>query len=659
MHKITSKVLDYLKDSLPNFQKKGVMFTCPICLEVKCNIITNTNRIFCIKCRKPIGDIFDVVNILEPNKYKSKDEVIQYLKKKYDIDYFTETDINKVFSLYESFGFDLVPIVGNTKIPLEKDWLNKQHITSSEWLDWYSDNLNMGVKSGEKSGVTVLDFDIKEISSEIKPLLNETLLAETDRGWHYIYKYEPSLSTTRIDELKLDLINNGKQFVIYPSKVNGIRRKELIGTIINKMSPELIEYLKKRNKVDFDFMSPAEKLDESIKSNILNEVNFNLVGEGNRNTFLLHLGGILRKEMSSVEVEKTLGVVNRICCKPPYPQKELKILVDSLDKYVVYDEKELALKILKHLRIVKEATARDLKEVVLATKEKVDTALAFLEREGYIIRKSRMYHVLTRVDWKDTFADDCKPIDDFKVPYFHDVANFVYSDMILIGGKQKVGKTHIAINIIKQLVEQGKKPYYLNLEGGNRWVKISKQLGLKEGDFFNFTNFSPEGLELEDNAITIIDWLLPKDYANTDKLFQHFAEQLFKHKGLLIVFVQLRDTDSFFAKDMVAMFPAFVCRYIYEKDGEGKDVSDKGAFHVDYVRDAKPKSKTFLIPCQYNWNTKRLTRTDELDLRTDHHIETIPIIPTKKNETEEQITENTVLEMNEQTELFIKEKLSE
>uniref|UniRef100_A0A6M3KVM6 Putative bifunctional DNA primase/polymerase n=1 Tax=viral metagenome TaxID=1070528 RepID=A0A6M3KVM6_9ZZZZ len=644
MININEKIEDYIKDTIPNFQKRGILFNCPVCKEVKCNTTKNSNKIYCLHCKKHIGNIFDVVKILEPDKANlSQEEITQYLKKKYDLDYLTEQDINRVFDFYMSLGFDLVPVVFNDKIPIEKDWLNKEHKNKEEWLDWFNDNLNFGVKAGEKSGVTTLDFDTKDIPEDLKKVLNETLLNITERGTHYIYQYEPTLKTTRIDEIKLDILN-GKQFVVFPSKVNGARRKELIGKTINKMSPELIKYLQDK-KATISSTTFSEPIDEEIKLEELEEINFNLVGEGNRNNFLLRLGGILQKQLGRSQLENVLGIINRMCCKPPYPQREFENICKSLDKYGAKDERELALKILVYLRIVGDASARDVKEVVGETKEKVDKALAFLVKEGYAFKKRSSYHVLKRIQWKDTFFDEDKLLD-FKVPYFYDVAIFRPGDMILIGGQQKVGKSHVALNIIKQLVEQKKKPYYLNLEAGNRFAKIAKQLGLKDTDFFNATHFSPESIELEDKAITIIDWLLPKDYAETDKLFQHFAEQLFRHGGLLFVFVQLRNSGDFFAKDMVAMFPAFVCRYLYDKNAQGEETPETGAFHVDYVREPKQNRKRFIIPCKYGFETRRLTRTDELDMPAENNT----ITETKSH------TEG-IIEVNAESEQFIKETL--
>ena len=82
-----SKILDYLKDTVPNFQKSktGALFTCPKCGAMKANLIKDTATVFCIGCHKSSGNIFDVVKLLEP-KYTTDEDIIQYLKQKYNIE---------------------------------------------------------------------------------------------------------------------------------------------------------------------------------------------------------------------------------------------------------------------------------------------------------------------------------------------------------------------------------------------------------------------------------------------------------------------------------------------------------------------------------------------------------------------------------------------
>ena len=284
-------------------------------------------------------------------------------------------------------------------------------------------------------------------------------------------------------------------------------------------------------------------------------------------------------------------------------------IAKSLDKYLRFEESELALKIFQYMKIVETANSRDIQEAIgeigAEGKQRTERAIAYLVKEGYLLKNSRKYILIRKAEWKDTFMEEGKIID-FKMPYFYDSAIFRDSDMIVIGAKSKIGKSHVALNIIKELVEQGKKPNYVSLESGNRFVTIAKQLCLSEGDFRWCVHFNPQHIELEDNAITILDWLLPTDYAETDKLFKYFAEQLVKHKGILIIFVQLKRDGTFFAENMLPFFPSFVCKYDYDKEDDGT----YGHFSVEFIREPLSKKKKLRIPCKFDFDTKRLVMMD-------------------------------------------------
>ena len=615
MEQLHSKVVDYISEVTPGFKKQGLMFTCPLCKSLRCHIFNH--KAHCLNCQTQLGTIFDIVRRFEEDKKSwTDDDIVFYLKNKYNIDILTKKEVNDVLSVFEQNGFDLVPVVRNRKNPIELDWVNKTHLDKHEWLNWLSDGLNLGVKTGARSKITVLDFDTREIPSSILALLPPTLTQETTKGFHYIYQHEPSLPNSRLDDIKLDILNDGRQFVVFPSVVDNIRRRIKVAAI-SKMSTGLINFLKQNTLPNVKSIS--EKLKEQIITEDFSDVKLSPVQEGSRNNLLVKIGGILKKQGFNIqETETVVNVINRNFCKPPLPDREIRGMMKSLDRYFAFDDKELAVKVFKYLRIVEEASPRDVKEAIGETKERVDTALAYLVKEGFLIKRRRMFCVIKRLTWKDTFMSDGLTIK-YKMPYFDDVATFRDGDMILIGGQQKVGKTHIAMNIIKQLVEQNIKPHYISLESGSRYTLIAKQLQMGEGDFWTpeTPHFSVVDIELEKNAITIIDWLLPKDYADTDKTFQYFSQQLVKNGGILIIFVQLKKNADFFAENMIAMFPALVCRYKYDQSPEGKDNHERGFFEVMYMREPKGRVKHAQIHCHYDWQTKRLNVVQDTEKEDD------------------------------------------
>ena len=614
--KISLYLIDYLKVKVKDFKidnrPKIKTFTCPICNHHKLSaiIIPGTTKLRCVKCNKTYGDIFSIVKLLEVDKKEyTQEQLEKHIINLLKLEIKTEKEVEKLLEFYEKNGFDLVPVARNQKIPVELDWVNKTHKDKKEWQQWLSEGLNFGVKTGKISGITIIDIDQKEIPEDLQKLLSyNTLYQKTNKGTQFIYKYVEELPTTRIEGYKTDILNDKKQSVLPPSIVEGNSR-EIILNEIEEMPKELIDFIK--SKITVLVKSFSEKLKEDIQTDTINLADFNMkpIEEGSRTSFLLRFGGILRKELNINQTGYTLSAINRYLCRPSLPVRELDNVVNSLDRYVTHDETELALKILQYMKVVEEAGSRDIKEAIgelgAEGKQRIEKAIKYLVKEGFLFKKKRIYQLIKKAEWKETFMDEGKQID-FNVPYFNNYAVFRGGDMIVVGARTGAGKTHVSMNIIKNLVAQGKKPCYISLESGSRFVTIAKALGLKEGDFKFCIHFSPTDVELEENSITIIDWLLPDDYALTDKIYKYFAEQLVKKGGLLIVFAQLMQNGDFFAKNMIDLFPAFVVKFLSEDE-----TGINSYFQITKIREPRLKMKYGKIPCIYDFETKELKMIDE------------------------------------------------
>jgi len=118
----------------------------------------------------------------------------------------------------------------------------------------------------------------------------------------------------------------------------------------------------------------------------------------------------------------------------------------------------------------------------------------------------------------------------------------------------------------------------------------------------------PSDIELVDNAVTIIDWLKPKDgdFAKTDNTFEHLHNQLKKHKGFLIVFTQIRTSNKeFFAPDQVKNYGALVARYLF---GNGGKDSENTYFKTEKIRDSRNGQQYLEIPMYFDKDKKTLEK---------------------------------------------------
>jgi hypothetical protein len=612
---ILSKIFDYIQEKHDKWKIPTTRtFVCPLCnhpgktatLLPKAFTIRCTNP----KCKDEVGDIIDIVRHFELEKADlSKTEIIKYLSDKYGISYQDKNEVDIVLDFYSANGFDLVPVSHNMKIPIEKAWTTKNHKDISEWKEWLVDDLNIGIKTGKMSGITVIDIDQYPIPEEVMILLGDTstMYQRTAKGCHFFYKYEPDLPKTRIVDLKIDIENDGGQVIVPPSTVDGKTRQiELFE--VQPMPKELKEFLLEKTKNKYT----TAPIPDPRASDVLNldDIDFGAsIADGNRHHNFMKFGGLLRKKMNLQEVSYTLAMINKFLCKPALTQIELQNIVNSIDKYTTFDEKELSYKILEYIEKVEDATARDVKEALGYDKQKVDTLISTLVREGYVVKKQRLFKAIKKMKWQDVFMDDGKTLS-YKMPYFDDLAIFREGDLIIIGAKTGIGKSHIALNIMRRLVDQKIKPKYVNLESANRFLSIAKKLGLKEGDFNWVVNFSPETMELDDNAFTIIDWLLPDDYAETDKIYKYFSEQLSKHKGILLVFVQLKADGSWFAPNQIEMFPSLAAKFMYD-DEHGSASS----FTITKIRESKHQERFSKIKTRYCWESRELLTDAEYEER--------------------------------------------
>ena len=72
-------------------------------------------------------------------------------------------------------------------------------------------------------------------------------------------------------------------------------------------------------------------------------------------------------------------------------------------------------------------------------------------------------------------------------------------------------------------------------------------------------------------------------------------------RAILIIFMQLKPRDVWFAESMCKMFPAFATRYIIDEDRTG------GKFVMDKIREAKTQDAYDDLVCKYSWMDKIIT----------------------------------------------------
>jgi len=605
----TEQLFSYLEKKIPTFiktrkSKSGeLLFTCPNIVNHKYKsspsaTFSPSGNIVCLICGWK-GTMFDAIRILEKDKHNKTDaEITDYLIEELHLDMYTE------LSVYHNYRFALIPLLQNSKIPFEKGWTESSHKDKITWIKWLNNSLNIGIRTGEVNGITVIDVDLKitptEKVEEIYKLLTalDTLTQDTPHGKHFLIKYDKELQqTTNIGGLHIDIRNDGGQIVAAPSKIDNLTYKwKNLGNEIKTITPELkiklLELMKIQNNNSIEIpekRNPTEPL--KLKNNNL---------EGCCNDTFISLGGMFIKQLSPDQTEFVLNVLNRHLLENPMPSTAIKGMLNSLADYKGNDEETYEQTIYDYMRLMQtDVTPRDVIDNTKLPRAIVDKYLSKFVKEGKAVRLGRgRYQYKEKISWSDSAPEIIKEYDK-DIPLFNNIALFAGGDVILLGGKPNDGKTTIALNIIREMINQNIKPYYIYSEAGSRFQKTSKTLEIT-GKYYHTFHENPLAIELEYNAFSIIDWLCLENKAETDIVLKHLNNELQRKGGILVIFTQLKENNEWFAPNLITHFPTFAARLF--QDNPEKTINH---WQCDKIKEPKDSfHQTYILPCTYDQKSK-------------------------------------------------------
>ena len=233
---------------------------------------------------------------------------------------------------YGSLGIKVFPVKG--KVPAVFKWKEQASREELEITELFKvSHTGIAMATGELSGITVLDIDVKNGLNGFETLkkfgieLPTTVCVLTPTGGRqYYFKYNPHIKN-KVSALcaksGVDVRNDGG-LVVMPKSVhpNGgiyeFQEDQGLGEIeIADLPAELVELLvDKNNKVYKHFELPAK------------------INDGERNNILFKYAAQLRATgLEKNEILPALYVVNTERCDPPYDKDKLEIIVDSVCTY--------------------------------------------------------------------------------------------------------------------------------------------------------------------------------------------------------------------------------------------------------------------------------------------------------------------------------------
>lgn len=131
-----------------------------------------------------------------------------------------------------AIGFVVIPL--RDKRPILKGW-NRLEKTPDKLFVF--ENSNFGIRTGQVSGITILDIDVKNNGidawqkiSSVYPDIYTPTVRTSSGGLHIYFKYNKQLHsfsqfTLKGNKIGWDLLNNDRQAVVPPS-INAITKKK-------------------------------------------------------------------------------------------------------------------------------------------------------------------------------------------------------------------------------------------------------------------------------------------------------------------------------------------------------------------------------------------------------------------------------------------------
>jgi len=215
---------------------------------------------------------------------------------------------------YQEMNLSVIP-VGKDKTPLVS-WREFQDRRASkdEIVNWWTKNpdANVGIVTGEISGITVVDCDSAEAITAFRTnYKGETPTVKTPRGTHYYFKYEKGTrNTVKIGGLDLDLRSSGG-YVVAPPSIN----KELLPyrwlKSFDSSALESLDFFSLYTEGD----DTGENQSRQVSSKSSSVVKF--FTEGRRDEDIFHAANCLIKGHAEPHfVRQTLEIIAQ-SCNPP------------------------------------------------------------------------------------------------------------------------------------------------------------------------------------------------------------------------------------------------------------------------------------------------------------------------------------------------------
>jgi len=397
---------------------------------------------------------------------------------------------------YQKQGYSVIPVKQDKK-PFIKEWkpYQTQKADPDQIREWWAKNpgANVALVTGELSGIDVVDCDSEKGRDALNEFLSDTIImpiSKTPKGWHYFFRHRPGLSNGVRIITDCDLRTTGGYIIVPPSRgKNGKPYAWMKGLSIADVKPAPMP------KMFFDTLLQGGHAKTSSLTNMHSRGGSNadsvlncpqvsptvlkLFGEGSRDETLFHVANCLVK--GGMNKDMLLNVLSFIAknCKPPFPQKEVLIKLESALKRSESRERNLT---------------QEIKDFVLSSsglflssdvhnclhlssrqeKKNVSNTLARFVKDGIIEgagnRNGQFRRIDTEVEEMDFMSAKAETVNIWLPFGLDEKVEIMPGNIIVVAGSPDSGKTGLLLNIIRENMREF-ETHYFNSEMGSSELK--------------------------------------------------------------------------------------------------------------------------------------------------------------------------------------------
>jgi len=477
---------------------------------------------------------------------------------------------------YLNFGFSVIPIKKNKKPFIKWTEYQKTLPTREQVKDWWTHypNANIGIVTGEVSGIDVIDCDSEAGKNALNEFLADSFItpvSKTPKGWHYYFRHKKGLSNGVRVLTDCDIRTTGGYIIAPPSKdgnnipYSWIEDLKIGKTRISDMPDMLFDilsqysvlpliaeansslHINKDSLREGDVAAPKFQATTAQQNATIRNISFD---EPGRDDMLFHLANHLVKSgMPIVTIEKYLSFIGQNC-SPPYPEKELKVKINSaLDR-----SKKRKSGVTDEIKNIISATSGNISATYLynalqcatsAEKGGVRTVLSRLVEEGLLEKsgtRAGEYRIIDGLcepeDWKSTEVNNINIWLPFEL---NEMIDIPAGSIILVAGSQDAGKSALLMNIVKENMNKWTVNYFsseINAAGFKNRISLFDEPfydDWKVNFYVRMHNFADV---IKPGELNIVDYLEIHDsFFTVAKYLADIFEKL-KGKGVAIVAIQ-------------------------------------------------------------------------------------------------------------------------